>query len=224
MKVRVLMAIDIAPSILSADFTRLGEQVAQVETAGASILHIDVMDGHFVPNLTLGPPVIKALRPVTRMRFDVHLMIDNPEYYIEDFVRAGADHLTVHAESTRHLHRLIQQIKASGVTVGVALNPATPLDSLTYILEELDLVLLMTVNPGFGGQHFLPAVLPKIRELAQDLRERNPRCRLEVDGGVNRDTARAAVEAGARLLVAGNAVFSAPDPGVAWRDLQDLVN
>ena len=218
------MAIDIAPSILSADFTRLGEQVAQVETAGASILHIDVMDGHFVPNLTLGPPVIKALRPVTRMRFDVHLMIDNPEYYIEDFVRAGADHLTVHAESTRHLHRLIQQIKASGVTVGVALNPATPLDSLTYILEELDLVLLMTVNPGFGGQHFLPAVLPKIRELAQDLRERNPRCRLEVDGGVNRDTARAAVEAGARLLVAGNAVFSAPDPGVAWRDLQDLVN
>ncbi|NLM20606.1 MAG: ribulose-phosphate 3-epimerase [Peptococcaceae bacterium] len=213
------MALTVAPSLLSADFARLGEEVKLVERAGADILHIDVMDGHFVPNITIGPLVIESLRKVSSLEFDVHLMIENPERYVEDFVKAGADHITVSIEATKHVHRVIQQIKSLGVTVGVALNPATSLDVLTYILQELDMVLLMTVNPGFGGQKFIPEVLPKIVALSEILKEVNPLCRIEVDGGINPDTARLVSRAGAEILVAGSAVFAAPDPGKAIHDI-----
>ncbi|NLL51456.1 MAG: ribulose-phosphate 3-epimerase [Peptococcaceae bacterium] len=213
------MALTVAPSLLSADFARLGEEVKLVERAGANILHIDVMDGHFVPNITIGPLVVESLRKVSTLEFDVHLMIENPERYVEDFVKAGADHITISIEATKHVHRVIQQIKSLGVTVGVALNPATSLDVLTYILQELDMVLLMTVNPGFGGQKFIPEVLPKIVALSEILKEVNPLCRIEVDGGINSDTARLASRAGAEILVAGSAVFAAPDPEKAIHDI-----
>ncbi|NLC07824.1 MAG: ribulose-phosphate 3-epimerase [Syntrophomonadaceae bacterium] len=213
--------LKIAPSLLSADFSRLAEQVKLVEEAKADYLHLDVMDGHFVPNITFGPLVVSALRSVTGLFFDTHLMIENPERYVEDFVRAGADLITIHAEVCPHLHRSVQQIKNLGVKVGVALNPATPLTSLEYILEELDLVLLMTVNPGFGGQTFIPAVLPKICQLRQMINERGLTTELEVDGGVNLETVQAVVEAGADVLVAGSAVFKAPDiPQAVW-DLRE---
>jgi len=207
--------IKIAPSILSADFSRLGEQVRLVEEAGAEILHIDVMDGHFVPNLTIGSLVVKALRPHSKLRFDVHLMIENPERFIEDFAKAGADHITVHLEATPHIHRAIQQIKSLGLTAGVSLNPATPLDGIKYILDELDMVLIMSVNPGFGGQAFIPAVLPKIEVLHRHLDQMQSSCEIEVDGGINKDTAAAVVKAGANILVAGAAVFGDPDPAQA---------
>jgi ribulose-phosphate 3-epimerase len=207
--------IQIAPSILSADFSRLGEQVRLVEDAGAEVLHIDVMDGHFVPNLTIGSLVVKALRPHSKMRFDVHLMIENPERYIEDFAKAGADHITVHLEATLHIHRAIQQIKSLGLTAGVALNPATPLDGIKYILEELDMVLIMSVNPGFGGQKFISAVLPKIEVLHRHLDQMQSSCEIEVDGGINLTTAPPVVKAGANILVAGAAVFAEPDPAQA---------
>lgn len=213
------MAIVIAPSILSADFSKLGEDVKMVEDAGAELLHIDIMDGHFVPNITLGPVVVESLRKVTSMEFDVHLMIENPERYIEAFAKAGANHITVSIEATRHIHRVIQQIKSLGLTAGVALNPATPLDGLTYILQELDMVLLMTVNPGFGGQKFIMEVLPKIVALSEILKEINPQCRLEVDGGINVNTARLVSRAGANILVAGAAVFACPDPSQAIKDI-----
>jgi len=213
------MGITIAPSILSADFSKLGEDVRMMEDAGAEILHIDVMDGHFVPNITIGPLVIESIRKCSAMLFDVHLMIENPEHYIEAFVKAGADHITISAESTRHIHRVIQQIKSFGISVGVALNPATPLEVLPYILQELDMVLLMTVNPGFGGQKFVQAVLPKIVALSGILKEVNPDCKIEVDGGINVDTARLVSRAGAQVLVAGAAVFNTPDPRLAWNQL-----
>lgn len=206
------MAVIMAPSILSADFARLGEQVQLIEEAGAEMLHIDIMDGHFVPNISIGPAVVQSLRPVSRMEFDVHLMIENPERFIEDFARSGADIITVHIEATKHISRLIQQIKSHGLSAGVSLNPGTPLDMLTYILQELDMVLLMTVNPGFGGQKFLPEVLPKIVALSGILREVNPLCKIQVDGGINIDTARLASRAGADILVAGAAIFGEPDP------------
>jgi ribulose-phosphate 3-epimerase len=203
--------LKIAPSILSADFSKLGEQIKLVEEAGAEYLHLDVMDGHFVPNITIGPLVVSALRPLSRLFFDVHLMIEKPELYVEDFVQAGADLITVHAETCPHLYRTVQQIKDLGVKVGVALNPATPLGVLEYLLEELDLVLLMTVNPGFGGQNFIPAVIPKIACLKKMINERGLSMDLQVDGGINLDTVSGVVEAGANVLVAGSAVFKSPD-------------
>jgi len=201
--------IKIAPSILSADFARLGEQVTEAEAAGADYIHVDVMDGHFVPNITIGPLVVKALRPVTRLPLDVHLMIEEPERYIEQFAKAGADILTVHQEACPHLHRVIGGIKGLGVRAGVSLNPATPLNTLEEILPYVDLVLLMTVNPGFGGQEFIEEMLPKIERMRRMLDEWGLKCELEVDGGINIETAPKVVAAGANVLVAGEAIFGA---------------
>lgn len=211
----------LAPSILSADFSRLGEAVAYVEKAGAHWLHIDVMDGHFVPNITIGPGVVKALRPKSQLLFDVHLMVERPELYLRDFRAAGADLLTVHAEACPHLHRVIQAIKETGAKAGVALNPHTPLDIIQYVLEDLDMVLLMSVNPGFGGQSFIPNVLPKISLLKEWAKERNPELYIQVDGGINNETAPLVVEAGANVLVAGSFVFKHPNPAQAVAQLME---
>jgi ribulose-phosphate 3-epimerase len=197
----------IAPSILSADFARLGEEVRAVTDAGADYVHVDVMDGHFVPNLTIGPVVVQALRPHSTLPFDVHLMIAPVDPYIAEFAAAGADILTVHPESGPHLHRTVQLIKSLGKRAGVALNPATPVDAVDYVLDLIDLVLVMSVNPGFGGQSFIPSQLDKIRALRQRIDHSGRRIDLEVDGGINPDTARLAVEAGADVLVAGTATF-----------------
>lgn len=212
--------IQIAPSILSADFSKLGEQVRLVEDAGAEVLHIDIMDGHFVPNLTFGPALVKSLRAHSSMRFDVHLMVEKPELFIADFAAAGADHVTVHLEAASHLHRVIQQIKEHGMTAGVSLNPATPLDGIKYILQDLDMVLLMTVNPGFGGQKFIENVIPKIQVLHRHLQQTGSSCLIEVDGGINLETAPVAVKAGAHILVAGAAVFAQSDPKLAVKELR----
>ena len=201
----------IAPSILSADFARLGDEVRAVAAAGADYIHIDVMDGHFVPNITIGPLVVDAVRKVTDLPLDVHLMIENPDSYIPGFARAGADIIVVHAEATHHLHRTIQLIKSFGKRAGVALNPATPLHVLDYVLEDLDLVLLMTVNPGFGGQSFIEACLPKIHSLRAMLDKRGLETELEVDGGVKEDNIGRISHAGADVFVAGSAVFGSPD-------------
>lgn len=211
----------IAPSILSADFSRLGEHVREAEKGGADVIHIDVMDGHFVPNITIGPLVVEALKRVTALPLDVHLMIENPERYVDDFARAGADYITVHAEATVHLDRLLAQIRDTGCKAGVALNPATPPVALDYVWDKVDLILCMTVNPGFGGQRFIPAVLPKIRQLAEARRRGVWKGELEVDGGVNVETAGLVAEAGADLLVAGSAVFCAPDVAEAVRAIRE---
>lgn len=200
--------IKISPSILSADFSRLGEDVQAVDRAGADYIHIDVMDGHFVPNITIGPLVVEALRKVTAKPLDVHLMIENPDLYIADFARAGADIITVHQEAVPHLHRTVQLIKSLGKKAGISLNPATPVETLDIILDELDLVLIMSVNPGFGGQSFIPSALDKIRALRQRITERGLSTELEVDGGVKIDNIREVVAAGADVLVAGSAVFN----------------
>ena len=203
--------IKISPSILSADFSRLGEDVQAVDRAGADYIHIDVMDGHFVPNITIGPLVVDALRKVTDKPLDVHLMIENPDLYIPDFAKAGADIITVHQEAVPHLHRTVQLIKSLGKKAGVSLNPATPVETLDVILDELDLVLIMSVNPGFGGQSFIPSALDKIRALRQRITERGLSTELEVDGGVKIDNIREVVAAGADVLVAGSAVFNTED-------------
>lgn len=198
----------IAPSILSADFARLAEQVKEAEAAGVDYIHVDVMDGHFVPNITIGPLIVRALRPVTDLPLDVHLMIENPEQYLADFAQAGADIITVHVETCPHLHRTIQQIKELDVKAGVTLNPATPLNTLEEILPDVDLVLVMSVNPGFGGQSYIPGSTAKIARLRSMLDEAGSTAELEVDGGVNPETVQQVVEAGATVLVAGSAIFN----------------
>jgi ribulose-phosphate 3-epimerase len=197
----------VAPSILSADFARLGEEVRALDAAGADWVHVDVMDGHFVPNLTIGPGVVKALRPHTALPFDVHLMISPVDRFIEAFAAAGADIITVHPEAGAHIHRTVQAIKALGKKAGVSLNPATPAKMLDYLIDEVDLVLVMSVNPGFGGQSFIPAQLRKIEAIRKMIDKSGRDVRLEVDGGIDRDTARQAVAAGADVLVAGTATF-----------------
>ncbi|MFP7232409.1 ribulose-phosphate 3-epimerase [Bacillus subtilis] len=204
--------IKVAPSILSADFAALGNEIKDVEKGGADCIHIDVMDGHFVPNITIGPLIVEAVRPVTDLPLDVHLMIEEPDRYIPAFAKAGADILSVHAEACPHLHRTIQLIKEQGVKAGVVLNPHTPVQVIEHIFDDLDLVLLMTVNPGFGGQKFIHSALPKIKEVKRMADERGKQDLLiEVDGGVNKETAPLVIEAGANLLVAGSAVYGQPD-------------
>ncbi len=199
--------VKIAPSILSADFAKLGQELKDVTEAGADLIHVDVMDGHYVPNLTIGPAVIKALRSHTNLPFDVHLMIENVDQYIPDYVDAGADMITVHPESGPHLHRSIQLIKSFGKKAGVSLNPATPLEVLDYVYEDIDLVLLMSVNPGFGGQSFIPAVLEKIKKLKSIVDENGFEIDISIDGGVNKENAADITAAGASILVAGSATF-----------------
>lgn len=199
--------IQIAPSILAANFSRLADEVKEVEEAGAKLIHIDVMDGHFVPNITMGPIVVEALRPETTLPLDVHLMIENPDQYIEDFAKAGADYITVHVEACRHLHRTIQLIRSYGVKPGVVLNPHTPIESIKHILEDVDLVLLMTVNPGFGGQKFIHSVVPKIAELSDLIKEKKLEVEIEIDGGINTETIVPCAQAGATIFVAGSAIY-----------------
>ncbi|MCD6197720.1 MAG: ribulose-phosphate 3-epimerase [Deltaproteobacteria bacterium] len=216
------MKIQIAPSILSADFGRLAEEVRSVEMAGADVIHVDVMDGHFVPNITIGPMVVKALRSVTKLPLDVHLMIEFPDRYIEAFAQAGASWLTVHVEACSHIHRTINAIKALGVKAGAVLNPATSPSTLEYILADLDLVLVMSVNPGFGGQHFIPSSLDKIRHLRKLLASLDHYVPIEVDGGVNSQTIEAVVSAGADICVAGSAVFGSRDYAATIKKLKEL--
>ncbi len=216
--------VRIAPSIIAADFWRLGEEIARAEAGGADLLHVDVMDGHFVPNLTIGPLVVEAIRRRTDLPLDVHLMIADPDRYLEAFSRAGAWRLTVHVEACPHLHRTISRIKELGLGAGVALNPATPLNVLEEILPEVDLVLVMSVNPGFSGQTFIPASLSKVRRLRRMLEERGLSTDIEVDGGVQPTNARALAEAGATILVAASAVFGqGKDPAVAVRALRAAI-
>jgi ribulose-phosphate 3-epimerase len=203
--------IKVAPSILSADFAKLGDEIKDVEAGGADYIHVDVMDGHFVPNITIGPLIVNAVRPVTDLPLDVHLMIENPDQYIPLFAEAGADIISVHVETCQHLHRTVHMIKDAGVKAGVVLNPATPVESVRHIIQDVDLVLLMTVNPGFGGQTFIHEVLPKIREVKEMVDKLDKDIEIEVDGGVNAQTAELCIEAGANVLVAGSAVYGNAD-------------
>ncbi|HHV46191.1 MAG TPA: ribulose-phosphate 3-epimerase [Tissierellia bacterium] len=201
----------IAPSILSADFANLKEEIEKLEKGGADFLHLDIMDGMFVPNITFGPPVIKSIRNITDIPFDVHLMIEKPERYIEDFVKAGADLITVHVESTTHLHRTVEAIKSFGIKAGVALNPATPLDSIEYVLDYLDLVLIMTVNPGFGGQKFIESTKRKIVRMKEIVKSRNLNLLIEADGGIKLDNYKDIVKCGLDIIVVGSGIFEAED-------------
>lgn len=216
--------IKLAPSILSADFSILGQEVKDVEKAGADYIHIDVMDGHFVPNITIGPLIAEAIRPVTSLPFDVHLMIDNPGQYISNFVNAGADIISVHTEACQHLHRVLYQIKETGIKAGVVLNPATPVEMIKDVLTDVDLCLLMTVNPGFGGQKFIPSVLKKIKQVKQLKEELGLNFEIEVDGGVNAETAKLCVEAGAEVLVAGSYIFNNKDRQLAMDTIRSSVS
>ena len=214
--------IVIAPSILSADFSRLGAEVRAVEKAGAGIIHVDVMDGHFVPNITIGPLVVRAVRQVTDLPLDVHLMITEPDRYLQDFAEAGADWITVHVEACTHLHRTIHHIKDLGKKAGAVLNPATSLATLDYILEDVDLIMLMSVNPGFGGQSFIPSTLQKIRELRQRLDRVNPEAGIEIDGGISPRTIAEVAAAGANIFVAGSAIYGQDDYDAIISQLKEL--
>lgn len=212
--------IKIAPSILAADFSKLGEEVMEVEKAGADWIHIDVMDGHFVPNISFGAVVMDAIRPLTKLPFDVHLMIENADRYIEDFAKAGADYITVHVEASPHLHRSIQLIRSFGVKPGVVLNPHTPVESILPILEDIDLVLFMTVNPGFGGQKFISSVLPKVEQLSKIIKEKGLDIDIEIDGGINEETIADCVKAGANVFVAGSAIYGKEDRAAALQRIK----
>lgn len=211
--------IKIAPSLLAADFAKLGEEVREVEAAGATLLHIDVMDGHFVPNISFGSLVMDAIKPYTNLPLDVHLMIENPDQYIEQFAKAGAEYITVHVEACRHLHRTIQLIRSYGVKPGVVLNPHTPIETIKHVLEDIDLVLLMTVNPGFGGQKFIDSVVPKIAELSYMIKQRNLDVEIEIDGGITAETIVSCAEAGATIFVAGSAIFGKEDRQTALQSI-----
>jgi ribulose-phosphate 3-epimerase len=216
------VSIRIAPSILSANFAALGEDIRKVEEAGAHALHVDVMDGHFVPNITIGPPVVRSIRKATNLPLDVHLMISDPDKYIPTFVEAGATLLTVHAEATTHLDRTLNFIRSQNVLVGVSINPATPLSAVEHALGLADVLLIMTVNPGFGGQKFIPYTVEKIRHARQIIQERNYTCVIEVDGGIDSPTVPVVVKAGAEMLVSGSAIFHAPDPGRKVKELLEI--
>ncbi|WP_088005888.1 ribulose-phosphate 3-epimerase [Indiicoccus explosivorum] len=212
--------IKIAPSILAADFSKLGEEVKAAEEAGADYLHIDVMDGHFVPNISFGAIAVKAVRPLTKLPLDVHLMIENPDQYIPEFVEAGADLITVHAEACPHLHRTLQLIRSAGAKPGVVLNPHTPVSAIQHILEDVDMVLLMTVNPGFGGQTFIPSVVTKITELKALIDERQLDVEIEIDGGINEETVIPCAQAGADVFVAGSAIYGKSDRKAALESIR----
>jgi ribulose-phosphate 3-epimerase len=216
------VSVRISPSILSADFAALGDDIRKVEDAGAQLLHVDVMDGHFVPNITIGPPVVKSIRKITNLPLDVHLMITDPDKYIPAFVDAGASILTVHAEATVHLDRTLNFIRSQNVLVGVSINPATPVAVVQHALGLADMLLVMTVNPGFGGQKFIPYTVEKIKQARRMIEERNLACVIEVDGGIDTATVPQVVKAGAEVLVAGSAVFHAPDPGRKVRELLEI--
>jgi len=211
--------VEIAPSLLSADFTRLAEAIKTVESGGATILHVDVMDGHFVPNITIGLPVVRSLRKATKLVIDTHLMIEEPGRYAVDFVKAGADMVSVHVEADAHLNRTLVAIREAGAKAGVAINPGTPLSSLEEVLQFADFVLLMSVNPGFGGQSFIGTSIPKLQRLRRMISDRGLRTRIEIDGGIDQDNAATVVDAGAEILVAGSAVFGKEDPAAAVRAL-----
>jgi len=213
--------IKIAPSILAADFGKLVEEVQDVEKAGADLIHVDVMDGHFVPNISFGSIAMDAIRPHTNVPLDVHLMIENPDQYIEQFAKAGAAYITVHVEACRHLHRTIQLIRSYGVKPGVVLNPHTPIDTIKHVLEDIDMVLLMTVNPGFGGQKFIHSVVPKIQELSDIIKAKNLDVAIEIDGGVNAETIVPCAKAGATVFVAGSAIFGKEDRAAALTAIKE---
>ncbi|AMO84638.1 Ribulose-phosphate 3-epimerase [Solibacillus isronensis B3W22] len=212
--------IKIAPSILAADFAKLGQEVKEVEAAGAELIHIDVMDGHFVPNISFGAIALEAIRPLSTLPMDVHLMIENPDQYIEQFAKAGADYITVHVEACRHLHRTIQLIRSHGVKPGVVLNPHTPIETIQHILEDVDMVLFMTVNPGFGGQKFIESVVPKVEALSEIIKERGLNIEIEIDGGINAETIVPCAKAGATVFVAGSAIYSKEDRAQALQEIK----
>lgn len=212
--------IKIAPSILAADFAKLGQEVKEVEAAGAELIHIDVMDGHFVPNISFGAIALEAIRPLSTLPMDVHLMIENPDQYIEQFAKAGADYITVHVEACRHLHRTIQLIRSYGVKPGVVLNPHTPIETIQHVLEDVDMVLFMTVNPGFGGQKFIESVVPKIEALSKIIKQRGLNVDIEIDGGINAESIVPCAKAGATIFVAGSAIYSKKDRAQALQEIK----
>jgi ribulose-phosphate 3-epimerase len=214
--------VEILPSILAADFARLGDQIAVVEKAGARMLHLDVMDGHFVPNLTIGPPLVESLRKITRMTFDVHLMIEDPDRYAPKFIEAGADQVLVHQEVCRHLDRTLRMIQSEGAKAGVAINPATPVAMLDDVLDVVDYVLVMSVNPGFGGQRFIPNSIEKVKQLTRRKKERGLHFPIEIDGGIDKENVASVVSAGVEWVVAGSSIFHTVKPGTAFEEMQAM--